>query len=185
MNHVAVSGWLSLPPPLCVIAVEDSVQPDQAPVCVTVASCQRSAACPGCGRKARRVHSRYTRTITDLAIGHHPVMLHLRVCRFVCRNHHCPRRIFYERLPDLAAPYAKRTNRLRHRLQRVGPVVGGRPGARLAESEGHAVSFKTLQRYVRDMLCPGVSTPRCLGVDDWPLRKGQRYGAILYDLEAH
>src|SRR5437588_366812 len=37
---------------------------------------------------------------------------HLRVRRFVCRVCHCPRRIFAERLPALAAAFARRTTRL-------------------------------------------------------------------------
>ena len=32
---------------------------------------------------------------------------------------------------------------------------------------------------------PEIETPRVLGVDDWAKRKGQSYGTILVDLEAH
>ena len=47
------------------------------------------------------------------------------------------------------------------------------------------VSSNTLIRIVRNTPEPDVATPRVLGVDEWSKRKGQSYGTILVDLEAH
>src|SRR5690242_14418558 len=55
--------------------------------------------CPRCGRLARRVHSVYRRTLTDLPWGRYAVTLHLTVRKFFCDAATCPRRIFTERLP--------------------------------------------------------------------------------------
>jgi hypothetical protein len=32
---------------------------------------------------------------------------------------------------------------------------------------------------------PTRTPPRCLGVDDWAMKKGHTYGTLLYDLERH
>jgi transposase len=77
------------------------------------------------------VHSRYQRHLTDLPWGTRPVRLQLTVRKFVCRNPRCRRRIFTERVPALAAAYARRTQRLATVLQAIGVALGGQAGARL------------------------------------------------------
>jgi hypothetical protein len=46
------------------------------------------------------------------ASAHYRVRLQLRVRKWFCRNRHCHRRIFTERLPTVAVPWARRTLRL-------------------------------------------------------------------------
>jgi len=107
------------------------------------------ARCPLCHRRSRRIHRRYERTIADVPCGGEGVMLHLHVRRFVCRVRWCRRKIFTERVPALAAPSARRSARLRDRLQRDGFDLGGEAGARHATAEGMPVSARTLLRLVR------------------------------------
>jgi len=59
--------------------------------------------------------------------GAHPVRIQLTVRKFVCEKPSCERRIFTERLPDLVAPYARKTTRLVNALQAIGLALGG-PG---------------------------------------------------------
>src|ERR1051326_3728190 len=68
--------------------------------------------CPLCGVKSISRHSRYWRRIVDLPIQGSPVILHLRMSRWRCRNRSCSRRIFAERLEGLIAPLARRTKRV-------------------------------------------------------------------------
>lgn len=148
----------------------------------------RSAAtahCPTCGRRSRRVHSRYVRRITDEPLGRRPVVVHLRVRRFFCVRRTCPKRTFAEQAPALVQRYARRSTIRHGTLEHIGVALGGRPGARLSAALGRPVSRMTLLRLVRALPLPKGASPRVLGVDDWARKRGRTYGSILVDQERH
>jgi transposase len=78
---------------------------------VTVYS-REGACCPICGVQSSSRHSVYSRTLGDLSAQGTPVTIRARVGRWRCRNERCDRQIFAERLPGLAAPSARQTDRL-------------------------------------------------------------------------
>ena len=141
--------------------------------------------CPLCQVHTPRIHSRYSRILADLPWGPYTVRLHLRVRKFFCDQPACARQIFTERLPTVAAPWARRTLRLAQRLLAAGLALGGETGARLAARLGLATSPATLWRLVQAAAAPAFTAPRILGVDAWAWRRGQRYGTILVNLEDH
>ena len=96
-----------------------------AQITLRVQSTQTSAPCPLCATPARRIHSDYGRTLADLPWAQYRVCLQLRVRKWFCRNRACHRRIFTERLPTIAAPWARRTLRLAQRLVALGVALGG------------------------------------------------------------
>jgi transposase len=70
-----------------------------------------TACCPRCTAPSSAVRSRYQRDLTGLSWGARSVRIQLMVRKFACRNLSCARRIFTERLPELVAVYARKTNR--------------------------------------------------------------------------
>ncbi|MGW1557567.1 transposase family protein [Streptomyces sp. NPDC002144] len=51
---------------------------------VAARTCELRVACPDCGHRSARVHSRYSRTLADVAVGGWPVLIRLVVLRLFC-----------------------------------------------------------------------------------------------------
>src|ERR1700688_4862168 len=101
-------------------------------ITVVAATVSPTTACPLCGTRPTRAHSNSLRSFADLPCVRTPVRLNLHTRRFFCDAPGCPRVIFTERLPAIAAPHARCTLRLSETRQQVAHALGGKPGARLS-----------------------------------------------------
>lgn len=144
-----------------------------------------AARCPRCGQSSRRVHGLYTRTLADLPWSGTPVRLRLRVRKFFCDEPACERKIFAERLDDVAQPFARGTNRQKEALEWIAFSLGGEAGARLARELGLLVSPDTLLNRIRGAFCAEAGDVRVVGVDDFGLKRNNGPATIMVDLESH
>src|SRR5450755_3010312 len=176
-----VKPVLALPEGLEVIAIEmiDEV------LTITAVSIHVSPCCPLCGTPSLRVHSRYTRQITDLPCSGQQVRLLVQVRKCFCQVPGCARKIFLERLTPFVEPWARVTRRLYQIVQILGLATGGRLGIRVTDRLGIETSRHTILRRIMALPTESVGNVLQIGIDDFSFRRGRKFGTIIVDLQTH
>jgi transposase len=153
---------------------------------VVHASSRAEPICPACGTDSKSLHSRYRRHLWDMPIQGVAVRLNVQTRRWCCHNERCRRRIFVERLGEVARPHARWSRAVEKTLVAFGHGAGGRLAERLLGIIGVTVSDNTIVRHLRREVSQRAASSnlRVVGIDDWAWTKGQSYGTIIVNLES-
>ena len=92
--------------------------------------------CPDCGTRSRYRHGWHNRRLQGLPAQGQVVKIKLTLRRWQCKNRKCGRQTFTDRLPEIASPYARRTERMAEVVGLIGHRMGGRPGEYLMHRLG-------------------------------------------------
>ncbi len=163
----------------------DQIQITETGLVVSVISTSPESCCPLCSQPSSDIHSHYHRTLKDAPCVGRQLQLSLTVRKFFCRHPLCSRKVFTERLPDLAEPWARMTTRLKEQITSIGLATCGKGGVRLGDRLGIETSRNTTLRRIMDMPDDARGSVVYLGIDDFSFRRGYRFGTILVDLESH
>lgn len=139
--------------------------------------------CPTCGYPSVHGHGWHQRRPQDLPCIGDNTRLQLRVRRFRCANSACPQKTFVEQFPDWLARYARRTDRLTGLVRDVGFEVSAESARRILGHVRVVTSGDTVLRVVKRTVIATDVSPRVVGLDDWAIRKGHRYGSMIVDQE--
>jgi len=152
---------------------------------ITAISTQVHPCCPLCGTPALRVHSRYTRQVTDLPCSGQQVRLLVKVRKCFCKVSDCTRKIFMERITPFVEPWARVTRRLYQIVQILGLATGGRLGIRVTDRLGIQTTRHTILRRIMALPTEPIGQVSQIGIDDFSFRRGRKFGTIVVDLQTH
>jgi transposase len=172
-----------VPDPTALRLVACEVDHPAAPITLALTSTPASPLCPRCTTPAPRLPSDDDRPLADVPWAADRVRVRRRVRTWYGRTPYGRRRSFTERLPTVAAPWARRPRRLTRRLVAVGLAWGGKAGVRLSPRCGLTVSRNALRRVMRRPPLPAYPRPTVLGVDAWSLRTRHTSGPLRVGLE--
>jgi transposase len=184
------AGKLGLMKEAALLALPEGMEIDQIHITQTglvveVASTTPSSRCPLCLEPSSHIHSYYHRTLKDAPCVGRQLQLALTVRKFLCQNADCSRKVFTERIADLAEPWARMTTRLKEQITSIGLSTSGKAGVRLGDRLGIETSRNTTLRRIMEIPDDARASVVYLGIDDFAFRRGYQFGTILVDLESH
>ena len=142
------------------------------------------ADCPYCGKESDKVHLHYERKIQDLPIQGKKVQIYLEIRNYFCYNADCRHKTFAERF-SFYEPKARRTKRLQAEILRVSLKQSSVSASEYLRTSvvnvGKSTICNLLERGFNNVDNFSV---KAVYIDDFALKKRQRYGTIMVDYES-
>lgn len=148
-------------------------------------STKSSCKCPLCGATSTVKHSRYTRKIADGSLNGISKEILLIVRKFKCNNGGCSQKIFTERL-DFVSSYGRKSNKIIEFITLLALTTSAEKVSKIMNKLGINISNHTVLRIISNLpINQSINADDAIniGIDDFALKKGNRYGTIICNLD--
>ena len=115
---------------------------------IQVKSKKKAQECPQCGRKTKKVHSRYMRRVQDLPIGDKKVYIEITSRKMICRNENCTQKRFAESYEFVGANGVK-TKRLEAEIVSVGMNMSSVAAAEMLNRNTVKLCGRTVRNLIK------------------------------------
>jgi transposase len=120
---------------------------------IWVTSRKKVLKCPYCGKKSKKVHSSYHRTVQDLPISGKKVYIEIRSRKMFCYNEKCSRKTFGEKY-DFVSAKGKKSRRLEREIISIALNSSSKEAARMLSRSTVKVSSGTVRNLLKKMETP-------------------------------
>jgi len=117
---------------------------------IWVKSRQKVLTCPHCGRKSRKAHSNYRRTIQDLPISGKKVYIEITSRKMFCPNEKCRRKTFAEKYAFVGSK-GKKSLRLEKEIINISRSSSSTEAARMLNRSTVKICSGTVRNLLKKM----------------------------------
>jgi len=120
---------------------------------IYVKSKRKVLICPYCGKKTRKVHSTYRRTIQDMPISGRKVYIEIENRKMFCRNKRCGKKTFAERYEFVGAK-GKKSRRLEAEIVNIAMNNSSTEASKTLSKSTVRVSASTIRNLLKKTEAP-------------------------------